>query len=261
MSQFTILFQKEWRENFRNYKFFWIPAIFILFGILEPVTNYFLPQILDSVGNLPNGAVINIPPPAPAQILVAVLGQYQFIGLLVLVLAYMGSIAGERKSGTATLLYVRPLSFASYFFSKWMMASLIAFISVWLGLLSAYYYTALLFEAVDFVKFLQFGSTYIVWILLVVSIVLAASAALPNPGFAAAISLAFIFLAQLADGLLGTYWTVSPVKIPQYAAQWFADGPVRSDFWWALGIALLLIASAITFGIWMSRKNVARCKV
>lgn len=261
MNQFRILFQKEWRENLRNYKVFWIPAIFILFGVLEPVTNYFLPQILDSVGNLPDGAVINIPPPEPAQILVAVLGQYQFIGMLVLVLAYMGSIAGERRSGTATLLYVRPLSFASYFFSKWIMASLIALVSLGLGLLTAYYYTALLFEQVDFVKFLQFAATYSVWILLVVSIVLAASAALPNPGMAAAVSLAFILLAQLADGLFGTYWTVSPVKIPNYAGQWFADGPVQDDFWWAIGFALLLIASAIAFGVWMSQKNVAKTKV
>lgn len=261
MNQWGVLFQKEWRENLRNYKIFWIPAVFILFGIMEPVTNYFLPQILDSVGNLPEGAVIEIPPPEPAQILAAVLGQYQFVGMLVLVLAYMGAIAGERKSGTATLLYVRPLSFASYFFSKWMMAGLIALMSVWLGLLSAYYYTFLLFEQVDFVKFLQFAATYSLWILLLVSIVLAASAAMPNPGLAAAIALALIFLAQLADGLLGTYWTVSPVKIPSYAAQWLADGPVRADFWWAMGIAVLLIALAIAFGIWMSRKNAATAKV
>ncbi len=261
MNQFMILFQKEWRENLRNYKVFWIPAIFILFGVLEPVTNYFLPQILDSVGNLPEGAVINIPPPTPAQILVAVLGQYQLIGLLVLVLAFMGSIAGERKSGTATLLYVRPLSFAAYFFSKWLMAALIALVSVWLGLLTAYYYTALLFGTVEVVGFLRFGAVYSVWIVLVVSLVLAASAALPGPGLAATLSLAIIFLAQLADGLLGTYWTVSPVKIPQYAAQWLVDEPVQSDFWWAMGIALLIIASTAAFGVWMSRENVARSKV
>lgn len=102
MTQFNVLLKKEWRENFRNYKVFWIPIVFILFGIIEPMTNYFMPQILDSVGNLPDGAVIEIPPPEPEEILVAVMGQYQLIGILVLVLAYMGSVAGERKNGTAT---------------------------------------------------------------------------------------------------------------------------------------------------------------
>lgn len=261
MNQFGILFQKEWREHLRNFKIFWIPAVFILFGILEPVTNYFLPQLLDSVGNLPDGAVIQIPKPEPEQILAAVLGQYQFIGMLVLVLAFMGTIAGERKSGTATLLYVRPLSFSAYFLSKWAIAALIGLASLWAGLLAAYYYTLLLFEGVEFSAFLQFSATYSVWILLVISVALAASAALPNAGMAAAVSLAFIFLLQIADGLLGAYWTVSPVKLPVYAAAWLAAGPELADFWGAVGIAAALIAILMGFGIWMSRKNAAKTNV
>lgn len=261
MNQFGVLFHKEWREHLRNFKLFWIPAVFILFGILEPVTNYFLPQLLDSVGNLPDGAVIQIPEPEPEQILMAVLGQYQFVGMLVLVLAFMGAIAGERKSGTATLLYVRPLSFPSYFMSKWVMAGLVGLVSVWAGLLSAYYYLMLLFESVGFTDFLQFATTYSVWILLVVSIVLAASAALPNAGMAAAASLGVIFLLQITDGLLGAYWTVSPVKLPVYAAAWLDAGPDPSDFWWSLGIAVLLIVLITALGIWMSRKNAAKANV
>lgn len=261
MTQFNVLLKKEWRENFRNYKVFWIPIVFILFGIIEPVTNYFMPQILDSVGNLPDGAVIEIPPPEPEEILVAVMGQYQLIGILVLVLAYMGSVAGERKNGTATLLYVRPLSYRSYFLSKWILASAVGMLSVWSGLLAAYYYTFLLFERVDFTKFLKFGATYSLWILLIVSLVLLMSAALPNAGLAAAGSLLLIFVFQLIDGLLGTYWTVSPLKIPGYAAQWLLDGPKPEDFWWTAGIGILLIFAMILAGIRSSKANASKTKV
>ncbi|KOF12077.1 ABC transporter permease [Planococcus glaciei] len=261
MTQFNVLLKKEWRENFRNYKVFWIPIVFILFGIIEPVTNYFMPQILDSVGNLPDGAVIEIPPPEPEEILVAVMGQYQLIGILVLVLAYMGSVAGERKNGTATLLYVRPLSYRSYFLSKWILASAIGMLSVWSGLLAAYYYTFLLFERVDFTKFLKFGATYSLWILLIVSLVLLMSAALPNAGLAAAGSLLLIFVFQLIDGLLGTYWTVSPLKIPGYAAQWLLDGPKPEDFWWTIGIGILLVFAMILAGIRSSKANASKTKV
>lgn len=261
MTQFNVLLKKEWRENFRNYKVFWIPIVFILFGIIEPVTNYFMPQILDSVGNLPDGAVIEIPPPEPEEILVAVMGQYQLIGILVLVLAYMASVAGERKNGTATLLYVRPLSYRSYFLSKWILASAIGMLSVWSGLLAAYYYTFLLFERVDFTKFLKFGATYSLWILLIVSLVLLMSAALPNAGLAAAGSLLLIFVFQLIDGLLGTYWTVSPLKIPGYAAQWLLDGPKPEDFWWTAGIGILLIFAMILAGIRSSKANASKTKV
>lgn len=261
MTQFNVLLKKEWRENFRNYKVFWIPIVFILFGIIEPVTNYFMPQILDSVGNLPDGAVIEIPPPEPEEILVAVMGQYQLIGILVLVLAYMGSVAGERKNGTATLLYVRPLSYRSYFLSKWILASAVGMLSVWSGLLAAYYYTFLLFERVDFTKFLKFGATYSLWILLIVSLVLLMSAALPNAGLAAAGSLLLIFVFQLIDGLLGTYWTVSPLKIPGYAAQWLLDGPKPEDFWWTIGIGILLVFAMILAGIRSSKANASKTKV
>ncbi|RNF40298.1 ABC transporter permease subunit [Planococcus salinus] len=261
MSQFSVLLQKEWRENVRNYKIFWIPVVFILFGIMEPVINYFLPQILDSVGGLPEGAVLEIPTPTPEQILVAVTGQYQFIGMLALILAYMGTVAGERKSGTATLLYVRPLSFSAYFLSKWLMASLIALLSLWLGLLAAYYYTLLLFDTVNFADFLRFAATYSVWVVLIVSIVLAASAALPNAGMAAAVSLGSVLLMQLVDGLIGAYWSVSPLKIPVYAASWLNGRIDLVDFWISIGLVAVVIALLLIAGIWASRLNASKAKV
>lgn len=261
MNQFGIFLEKEWRENIRNYKLFWIPIVFILFGIMEPVSNYFLPQLLDSVGNLPEGTVLEMPVPEPEQILAAIIGQYHFIGLLVLVLAYMGSIAGERRSGTATLLYVRPISFPAYFMSKWTMASAIALISVWLGLLAGYYYTALLFDGVEFIKFLQFAGTYSIWILLVTAIIITASSVMPNAGLAAGAALFLVFFLQIIDGLIGAYWTISPLKLPVYASQWLISGPDRSDFWLSIVITVLAIVGLNFLGIWTARRNAAKAKV
>lgn len=261
MNQFGILLLKEWRENTRNFKVFWIPVVFILFGISEPLTNYFLPQILDSVGNLPEGTVIEMPTPPAEHILVAIMGQYQLIGVLVLVLAYMGAIAGERKNGNAILLYVRPLSYGAYYWSKWLMISFIAMVSLWSGLLAGYYYTSLLFSTMDFMDFLQFGATYSVWILLVVSITLTASAIMPSSGLTAALSLIVIFLMQLIDGLIGMYWSVSPVKIPAYAAEWLIGNPDLADFWSSIFVSVGFIALLIASGIWASRKNAGNVKV
>ena len=261
MNQFGTLLHKEWREITRNFKIIWLPIVFILFGISEPLTNYFLPQILDSVGNLPEGAVIEMPVPPAEQVLVAIMGQYQFIGMLVLVLAFMGSIAGERSNGNATLLYVRLLSYPAYYWSKWLVASIIALISLWSGLLAGYYYTSILFSTVDFVDFLQFAMTYSVWILLVVSITLTASAIMPNSGLAAALSFAVIFLVQIVDGLVGMYWTVSPVKIPAYAAEWLTGAPNLTHFWWAIVLGITIISLLIALGIWASRRNAGNVRV
>lgn len=261
MKQFSILMQKEWRENIRNYKIYWVPAIFILLGITEPVVNFFLPQILESSGGLPEGAVFEFPTPPPEQILTAVMEQFQTIGMAVLILAYMGTVAGERKSGTATLLYVRPLSFPAYFLSKWVMASAISLVSVWVGFLSGYYYTLLFFDRVEGMELFQMVGTYSIWVLLIVSIIVAASAAMPNGGLAAAVAFAIYLLLQLTDGLFGAAWSISPVKLPQYAAAWLTDRPDSGSLAGAIGIAALIILALLVFGSWISWKNKAKTKV
>ncbi|RAZ69309.1 ABC transporter permease [Planococcus maitriensis] len=261
MKQFSTLLLKEWRENLRNYKIFWIPVVFILLGVTEPLSNYYLPQILDAAGGLPDGAVIELPDPEPEQLLVAVMGQFQLIGMLVLVLAYMGSIAGERKNGTATLLYVRPLSFTSYFLSKWLMASLVALISVWAGFLAGYYYTAVLFSAVPFGEFLSFAATYSIWMVLVVTLVLFASAAMPNAGLAAGLTLAALLILQLVDSLFGSRWEWSPLKLPNYAASFLDIGPDVTALVWTLAISLACLIGLAALGIWLSKRNRAKTKV
>lgn len=261
MNQFYMLMKKEWLENTRNYKTYWIPAIFIFLGILEPTTNYFLPQILESSGGLPEGAVLELPVPHPEQILAAIMEQFQTIGVAVLILAYMGTIAGERKSGTATLLYVRPLSFGTYFLSKWAMASTISLVSVWLGFLAGYYYTFLFFGEVEWIKVLQSVGLYSIWILLIMAIVLVASALAPNSGFAAAIAFTTYLLMQLVDGLFGLNWTLSPVKIPQYGIAWLTAEPDSGSLWGAIGIAVLIMVLLFAVGSWIAKRNKAKTKV
>lgn len=260
MKDLMVLFQKEWRENTRNFKIVWIPLIFVFFGITEPVTNYYLPQILEAVGNIPEGAMFPLPEFTPAQILIQTMGQYQFIGMLVLVLGFMGTISRERKNGTGTLIYVRPISFLSYFLSKWKVVGIIALGSVWLGLLTSWYYTGLLFGKVDASDFFAFAGTYSVWILFVVSVVLAASSWLPTGG-AAGLSLGLVLIVQIVDSLLGAYWTISPWKLSFYATQWLTDSPDTSNFWWSMIVTLVAIIALIAFGVWMSKHNVAKTKV
>ena len=69
----------------------------------------------------------------------------------------MGTISRERKNGTGTLIYVRPISYINYFLSKWKVVGFIALVSVWLGLLTSWYYTGLLFGKIDTADFFAFA--------------------------------------------------------------------------------------------------------
>ena len=97
MNQLGVLLQKEWRENTRNFKILWIPLVFVIFGMIEPLTYHFLPQIMSSVGNVPEDAQIVFPQMLGEDIFFSLISQYQFMGLLVIVLGFMGLFSREGR--------------------------------------------------------------------------------------------------------------------------------------------------------------------
>ncbi|MFP3802363.1 ABC transporter permease, partial [Paraburkholderia sp. SIMBA_027] len=88
------------------------------------------------------------------DIVVASTGQFQSIGLIVLIATFIGTISRERQNGTATLLYVRPISHRAVFLSKWLAASLVAGVSVIAGYIASLYYTVMLYGPVEWNRFM-----------------------------------------------------------------------------------------------------------
>ncbi len=260
MGNFSILLQKEWREQTRNFKILWIPLFFIIFGIIEPITNHFLPEIMKSVGNMPEGAEFIWPEFRGEDIFISLLGQYQIMGILVIVLAFMGSISSERKSGTATLLYVRPISFRAYFLSKWIVVNGIVLGSVWLGFMAAWYYINILFNYVDIGSIFQFVAAYSLWIVFVVTVVLTFSAAF-STGVGATLAILITLIFQVVDSLIGAYWTISPWKLPIYASNAFDGNISTANFWWSVGTTIVIIIVLILVGVVMSKRNAAKTTV
>ncbi|MDW0118274.1 ABC transporter permease [Sporosarcina thermotolerans] len=260
MKGLGVLIRKEWRENARNFKLYWIPIVFIIFGILEPITNHFLPEIMKSVGNLPEGTEFTWPQLRGEDIFISLMGQYQLIGILIIILAFMGSISSERKSGTATLLYVRPMSFVSYFLSKWIVINGIVLGSVWLGFLAAWYYINILFNPVAAGDVFAFLVTYSLWIILAVTVVLSLSAWL-STGATAGLSILVLLVLQVIDSVIGAFWTVSPWKVGMYASMMFSSVSNQSGFWMSIGLTVALILLLITFGINMAKRNAAKTTV
>ncbi|WP_252501651.1 ABC transporter permease [Sporosarcina sp. Marseille-Q4943] len=260
MSNLNVLLRKEWRENIRSFKLYWIPIVFIIFGALEPITNHYLPEIMKSIGNLPEGSEFAWPEFRGEDIFVSLMSQYQMIGILVIILAFMGSISGERKNGTATLLYVRPMSFGQYFLSKWIVVNGIVLGSVWLGFLAAWYYIRILFNSVAAGEVFAFVGIYSLWLVFAVTVVLALSAWLPT-GAVAGLSILVLIVFQIIDGVVGTYWTVSPWKLSAYAPNAFGTFAEQSAYWMSVGLTVALIALLVLFGMYMAKRNAAKTLV
>ncbi|MFJ7825738.1 ABC transporter permease [Psychrobacillus sp. NPDC096623] len=260
MNNFFIMFRKEWRENVRNFKILWIPLVFILFGISEPLTYYYLPQILNAVGNIPSDMAFQLPEYKPEQIIMSTIGQYQFIGLLIVAFGFAGIIARERKNGTGIMLYVRPISYFGYVFSKAAIMSILIIGSACIGLLANVYYTYILYGAVDGAAFIGFLGTYSIWLLFAISVVICSSAAF-STGVASVISIFILIVVQLVDSLLGTYWTISPWKLPMYAGQILSGNLDKVPFFWSLSVTLVLVVLLVIGAVYLAKRNVAKAKI
>ena len=259
MQQFNTLLLKEWRESWRSFKFLWIPIVFLLLGVSDPLTNYFMDDILKAVGNMPEGFSMTMPELQAADLLKATTGQFQFIGLLVLIAAYIGTFSRERQNGTATLLYVRPISFMALFLSKWLVASVVAVISAIAGFAGSMYYTVLLYGTVEWEKFFAMLATYCVWLLFVMAVTVAMSAAFQT-AVAATITIVVIPFGLIIDSAIGSFWKVTPWKLSNYGLALLTDNVVMKTYWMALFLVIGLMVVIIIFGIVMSKKRISMVK-
>ncbi len=259
MKTFIILLQKEFRESWRSFKFLWMPLLFILLGITDPLTNYYMEDILNAVGNMPDGFSLSLPDFVPIDILMASTGQFQSIGLIVFVITIAGMINRERQNGTATLIYVRPISFFALFMSKWVVGSILGILSVSLGYAGSMYYTAILYGSVDTMSFIQMVLSYCVWIVFATAVALMFSAIFKT-AFATTFTIIVIPFGVMIDSLIGQYWHFSPWKLANYSVQLLSD--THNEYYIkTLLLTIILLILAIIIGILFTRKNAGTTKI
>jgi ABC-2 type transport system permease protein len=259
MNNFLTLFTKEFRDAWRSLKFVWMPLLFIVLGIMDPLTNYFMEDILEAVGNVPEGFMLTMPELQPIDLLAASTGQFQSIGLVVLVATMASAISRERQNGMATLLYVRPISFTALFMSKWAVASLLGIISGVAGYAGSLYYTVLLYGTVEPGAFVKMLGTYCIWILFVTAVTLACSAMF-NTAVAMTFAILLLPLGLMIDSIIGSFWNVSPWKLSTYGLQ-FISGEVGEHYTMTLGLTIALLIAAVLLGIFFSKRNAATAKI
>jgi len=241
MKTWYLLFRKEMLESARNYKWLWIPLVFLALGIMNPITSYYMPEILQA-GGVSEEAAKLIPIPTAGENLAKSLSQYNTLGLLVLALAFMGIVASERQSGSAIMVLVKPVSHTSYIMAKWSGMTVLTLASVGLGQLGTWYYTNLLFETTPFSKVALSYLVFVLWMLFVNSLVLLLSCLLKSTGGVAFLSLAIAAVLSLAASLLGDAMRWSPSRLSAEASGILMQDQAGSGIWLPLVVTCLLIA-------------------
>lgn len=174
MTIFMRMFQKECKELMGTYKIIFVPIAFAIVMISFPISMKLLPDLLAS--EMPEGAVIEIPELSTSEIMSAAFSNFELIGVIILILISMGSIAGEREKGVAAMVLVKPVRRAVYLLAKWSAYSLLAVGSFIFGMLLTAYYTNLLFsENLIWINTIAGIMLYLPFIVLIITLSICAS--------------------------------------------------------------------------------------
>jgi len=148
MMGFRVLLAKELREQLRTGRLIAVAAVFVLFGILGPLTDRYLKNIIDFVGSQGGaGMQITVPDPTLKGALAQIGKNLSQFGYICAILLAMGSVAWEKERGTAGMLMTKPASRAAFLTAKLVAIAANLGVATLLGTGLGYVYTTLLYPS------------------------------------------------------------------------------------------------------------------
>jgi len=194
MSGFRILLGKELREAVRTRRVVVVGALFLVIGMLSPLTARFLPEILEAT--LGDELTIPIPTPTAAMALDQLLGNLGQLGALAAIALAMGLVAGEIDRGTAAFVLAQPASRAAFLLAKIVGLATVLGVATMLAVMVGWVYTAVLFEPLPVPGWVALAALAWLGLLAWGAITFLASTATGSP--AAAAGLGFVALIVLS---------------------------------------------------------------
>lgn len=140
MRGYLAFVKKEFTENMKNYRFFILFAIFVVFGMMSAFLAKFTPEILSAFAA--DMAMSSEP--------VALDAWKQFyknisgVGFSAFIILYGSCLSGEYSKGTLVLMVTKGLSRKAIILAKYTVAAVLMTISYWVSYTFAYGYTAFL---------------------------------------------------------------------------------------------------------------------
>ncbi|WP_088815425.1 MULTISPECIES: ABC transporter permease [Listeria] len=252
------LLVKEWLEMKRNLKLLWLPIVFAILGLTQPLIVKFLPEILKAVGGIQNADALTqmMGPTTPEVILGQTLAsQFDQLGIIIFAVAAMGTILADRTSGMLAFIMTRPVELSSYIGTKWLSQLATAFCALLFGYALSAYYTILLFGHLSLKRVIIAFLIYFVWFCFVVGIVILASAFFKSSAAVAstAVVLAIVFTALNA---VDSKWlALNPAYLSKNAVEFLASGKVLEWFYVSLVLTVIYLVALFVLTLVVMRKK------
>ncbi|MCM1989933.1 ABC transporter permease [Oceanirhabdus seepicola] len=216
---------KETKELCKNYKILIMPLIFTLLALMQPITIKMLPNLLKNSGDLPKGTVIQIADPLVSDVLSGLLGQFAQLGIIVIILMVMGTIAGERSLDITAMVLVKPIGRAKYYFAKIFTYSVLVIFSTYIALVVSAYYTEIIFGEISWAHILLGTTVYLPNLLLVIAVVIFFSSFFKSQmAVAGAAFISYILFSTIPQYLGEFINSISPNKLSVCASNILVGG-------------------------------------
>ncbi len=244
---FWVALRKELLEQWRSYRLLIAAAVLLFFGLTSPVLTKYLPDIMAMT--LPQGEqfVELMPEPSAAEAADQYVKNISQFGILLALLLAMGAVAQEKDKGTAALVLAKPMPRGVFLLAKFVALSLTFAASLLLAAVAGYYYTALLFEALDLAAWAALHGLMLLVLMVYLSLTLFGSTLTSSQVVGGGLAFGFLIVLSGVGAIpgLGEY-------LPNQLITW-ASGLMRGApeaYWPALWISVGLVAVAL-FGAWL----------
>lgn len=139
MKAYLTFTKKEFLGNLRTYKLLIMLLVFLLFGMLGPITAKLTPKLLETL--ITDGITITLPEPSAFDSWAQFFKNVSQVGLFVVVILFSGMMANEYSHGTLINVLTKGLKRSTVILSKFTAASIIWTGSYVVCFLMSYFYT------------------------------------------------------------------------------------------------------------------------
>lgn len=241
---------KEILEMVRTSRLLIWTVVCMVFGIISPLTAYYLPDIISTFGATENIAILfgEITYQDSIEQYIKNFGQ---IGTIVLILMSMGSVASEKVDGSVQFLLVRPVGTMGILGAKIVSLSIQLAIGLLGAMVTMGFYTWYLFPGFPVLRFIYSNLFLFLYFFSIGTITIAISAAVRKPILAGIGTLGVWLLASII-GSIRSIGSFSFTKLPNQVIQTIEGFP----FEWqptvgtVIILCLFVLAGNMLFDRW-----------
>jgi ABC-2 type transport system permease protein len=244
--ELSVLVKKEILEQWRTKKILVLCIIFLFVAIASPILAKLTPELLKNI-SVP-GMVIKLPEPTFRDAIDQFMKNLSQVALLVLIFLVAGAVSDEKNKKTLEILLTKPISRTKFIFSKFIGYFLsISLVFVVTGGLF-YSYTSVIFGQFDLVKFLFLAGLTLLYILMMVSVTILASAVLGNSIVAGGVGFSIYLIFGTVFGFIPGLKEYSPnIIFSDYKS--LIDSGVSGHFLWPTVVTFAVILISILIAV------------